>query len=366
MPSSVSPSISAVVVRREDCEGIGIVIVAMGTRRSWMISDLKLRLKHITGLLIHQQVVMFGEYQLTDSVKISKEELEIIDEHGGLVLRRRDQKNGTKRLFSKGIRSLATHLTRTFTSPDFILEQQQDVLEKAGRKLREQKTVYEQKSRGQEQDEKQNMDFQLSLDLEAELDAFWRTDSEAAFNGVATCAAVGEPSNSTICRADEMGLSAHRDECLLASPDCDVDAHGGAHDLLAFSTVSSRDAAVAVGRCHGVVAAPLLDFQLSNALEMNDVNGNCDLGFRQVFDSARRAQRKRVDGVDDLDLGCKLNNDIAANKSINFDDQQLLEQDKRLQEFFDQTGNSAVIAAPSDPRSTLTVDHLTKRIRLGV
>ncbi|KAJ3383974.1 hypothetical protein HDU84_003250 [Entophlyctis sp. JEL0112] len=369
--AGAAPSSSAVTVRREDGDGRGTVIVAMGPRRSWLISDLKLKLKPMTGLLIHQQVVMFGEYQLTDSIKISKEELDVIDEHGGLALRRRDQKNGSKRLFSKGIRSLATYLTRTFTGPDFIRQQQQDVLEKAERQLREQKARDEQESRDKNQSERQHMDeLQLSLDLEAELEAFWSAEAAAVtFDGNKQCAEIGENSRSMTSPMHGAPLSIHdNNQCLVASTHCDIDTHGGAQDLLAFSIASSTGTTTSVGTCAGNVDMPLLDLQLANAFEMNDdVNVNCDVGFQQVFSSSRRVKRKREDGIFDLDDDCKLNNDITANTPLNiFDDQQLFDQAKRLQEFFDLAAGTALIVPPSEPRSSSIVDRPTKRIRLSV
>ncbi|KAJ3112641.1 hypothetical protein HK100_002265, partial [Physocladia obscura] len=77
--TAVPPPIqTAIPVWREDVLGARqSVLIALGRRAAWTIADLKLRLKPLTGLSLHQQ---------------------------------------SKRLFSKGIRSLSTFITRNFTN----------------------------------------------------------------------------------------------------------------------------------------------------------------------------------------------------------------------------------------------------------
>ncbi|KAJ1568098.1 hypothetical protein HK405_003654 [Cladochytrium tenue] len=78
------------------------------------IGEFKMSIKRLTGLKVHEQVLLFQDHQLTDNIRPSIEDLDMLAEHGGLVLRHRDQKCGNKRLFSKGIRGLNTFLARNF------------------------------------------------------------------------------------------------------------------------------------------------------------------------------------------------------------------------------------------------------------
>ncbi|KAJ3008966.1 UNVERIFIED_CONTAM: hypothetical protein HDU68_002882 [Siphonaria sp. JEL0065] len=128
-----------VPVRREDSDVNEVVGVRVGGRSEacWTIADLKLGLKALTGLSLHEQVIMFSDHQLTDGIKISKEDLGVVLDNGGFFLRRRDQKCGTKRLFSKGIRSLSTFITRNFTNPA-ILQQQQERMQQQQQQLDQQ------------------------------------------------------------------------------------------------------------------------------------------------------------------------------------------------------------------------------------
>ncbi|KAI9355390.1 hypothetical protein DFJ73DRAFT_825480 [Zopfochytrium polystomum] len=83
-------------------------------KSSWTIGDFKMSIKQLTGLSVHEQVLIFQDHQLTDNIRPSAEDLNLLAANGGFVLRRRGQKCGNKRLFSKGIRGLATFLARNY------------------------------------------------------------------------------------------------------------------------------------------------------------------------------------------------------------------------------------------------------------
>ncbi|KAJ3412138.1 hypothetical protein HDV05_001176 [Chytridiales sp. JEL 0842] len=73
---------------------------------------------HSTGISIQDQVVQFCDHKLTDNIRPTLHELKVVAHHGGLRLRRRDMPCSSKRLFSKGIRGLATFLARSFPNLD--------------------------------------------------------------------------------------------------------------------------------------------------------------------------------------------------------------------------------------------------------
>ncbi|KAJ3102802.1 hypothetical protein HDU97_000259 [Phlyctochytrium planicorne] len=81
---------------------------------SWTIAELKNHLKNVTGLGVNELVILFQDHQLTDNIRISRDELKILRQHGGFRLRKRTQSCGNKRLFSKGIRGLPAFLARSF------------------------------------------------------------------------------------------------------------------------------------------------------------------------------------------------------------------------------------------------------------
>ncbi|KAJ3333271.1 hypothetical protein HDU76_009929 [Blyttiomyces sp. JEL0837] len=83
-------------------------------KSSWTIADLKLSLKKMTGLSVHEQVLLFQDHQLTDNIRPSFDELRVVAANGGFVLQRRGQSNSKKRLFSRGIRGLPTFIARNF------------------------------------------------------------------------------------------------------------------------------------------------------------------------------------------------------------------------------------------------------------
>jgi len=102
-------------VWREDIPRLSPEKLSIVFKSSWTIEDLKQSLKQITGLSIHEQVLLFADHQLTNNIRPSKDELTTVLANGGLTLRRRDQKCGSKRLFSKGIRGLSTFIARNFS-----------------------------------------------------------------------------------------------------------------------------------------------------------------------------------------------------------------------------------------------------------
>ncbi|KAJ3197366.1 hypothetical protein HK101_004242 [Irineochytrium annulatum] len=80
---------------------------------SWTIVEFKYYLKRVTGLAVHEVVIMFHDHQLTDNIRITFEDLRVLKEHGGFRLKKRGQSGcGTKRLFSKGVRGLPAFLSR--------------------------------------------------------------------------------------------------------------------------------------------------------------------------------------------------------------------------------------------------------------
>ncbi|ORY42226.1 hypothetical protein BCR33DRAFT_718422 [Rhizoclosmatium globosum] len=72
--SPPSPPLFVVPISREDdVESCGVVEVAFsGGRRTWTIGDLKLALKPVTALGVHEQVILFADHQLTDGIKVSR------------------------------------------------------------------------------------------------------------------------------------------------------------------------------------------------------------------------------------------------------------------------------------------------------
>ncbi|KAJ3400295.1 hypothetical protein HDU80_007100 [Chytriomyces hyalinus] len=102
---------ASVSVWREDLDNAADLHLVLAPPLN-TIGDLKRRLSRMTGILVHEQVILFSGHQLADPIRISSEDLRFVARNGGLSLRRKSQKCGCKRLFSRGHRSLSIFISR--------------------------------------------------------------------------------------------------------------------------------------------------------------------------------------------------------------------------------------------------------------